>query len=430
MAKKVLVLGSGGREHALAWKLAQSEKVGKVFIASGNAGTSKVGENITINPRFTSELIRFIEREKIDLTVVGPEYLLEDGIVDAFKLAGFPIFGPTKKAARIEWSKAFAKRLMKEEGIPTADFEIFRKGSVERIYLYDNLEKFGMPVVIKDSGLAGGKGVFVCHTRDGIEKALSQLTFADEIIAEKFLSGREVSIHALCDGETSVLFPPSQDCKPLYSGGPNTGGMGVYAPVPLETTLLAGLVAPWLAQEIMGRIKDKVVAPALERLKKWRCGEFIGCLYPGLMVTSKGFKVLEFNARFGDPETQAYSMLFESDLYDALEACVEGWLSEIEIKWRPGAAVCVVLASEGYPGQCKTEVPIYGLNEAAKLSNVEIFHAATKFQDGRVVTNGGRVLSVTAHGKDIQEARERAYEAVRMIKFEGMYFRSDIGKEA
>lgn len=419
MSKKVLVLGSGGREHALAWKLAQSEKVGKVFIAPGNAGTSKFGENVLINPRFTSELIRFVEREKIDLTVVGPEYLLEDGIVDAFKSFGFPIFGPTKKASRIEWSKAFAKRLMKEEGILTADFEIFRKDSIERVCINDHLKKFGLPVVIKNSGLAAGKGVFVCRSRDEIETALFKLTFADEIIAEKFLSGREVSIHALCDGRTSVLFPPSQDCKSLYPGGPNTGGMGVYAP------------APWVAQEAIIRIKNEIVTPALERLRKWRCGEFIGCFYPGLMMTDDGPKVLEFNARFGDPETQAYMMLLESDLYDIIEDCVFGWLTKMRIIWKAGAAVCVVLVSKGYPGSpYKTEALIYGLDEAAKLSNVEIFHAGTKFQDGRVVTNGGRVLGVTAHGKDIKEARERAYEAVKMIRFEGMYFRDDIGKNA
>lgn len=416
MAKRVLVLGSGGREHALAWKLAQSKKVGKVFIAPGNAGALKVGENIQIIPRFTFDLFRFVEREKIDLTVVGQEYLLEDGIVDEFKLRGFPIFGPTKKAARIEWSKSFAKRLMEEGGIPTADFDIFKRGSRKMACIYDHLKKFGMPVVIKDSGLAGGKGVFICGTREEIDNALWRLPLMDEIIAEKFLAGREISIHALCDGKTSVLFPPSQDCKPLCLGGPNTGGMGAYAP------------ASWVASEMMTRIKNEIIAPALERLKKWRCGEFIGCLYPGLIITDEGLKVLEFNARFGDPETQAYMILLKSDLYDILESCVEGRLSEIEIKWKPGAAVCVVLVSEGYPGKYEDGFPIYGLKTVDRLPNVQIFHAGTKLDCGRVVTYGGRVLGVTAYGEDLKSARERAYEAVKMIKFEGMRYRDDIGE--
>src|SRR3989344_2847662 len=414
---KVLIVGKGGREHALVWKIIQSPKVSKIFCAPGNAGIAQLAECIEIEADDVSGLVRFAEGKNIDLTVVGPEDSLALGIVDIFRSRGLRIFGPTRAAAKIEWSKAFAQRLMRDNGIPTAPFRIFRNHD----RALDYIRKHGAPIVIKVNGLASGKGVYPCKTLAEAEEALAEIMLkhihkeaGNEVIIEEFLDGQEISIHAFCDGKTSILMPTSQDHKPIGDGdkGRNTGGMGTIAPV------------PWVSAEMLQNIDRQIVKPTLNALAE--LGQpFTGCLYPGL----KGQKVLEFNARFGDPETQSYMRLLKTDLLDILAAWGDGNLVEQKIEWRSGFAACVVLASGGYPGEYTKKIPILGVEEAEKVPGVVVFHAGTMFSD-QLRTSGGRVLGVTAIGKTLRETLGLSYKAISYIKFEGMQYRKDIGAKA
>jgi len=421
MGSKVLIIGNGGREHALAWKLVQSSNVDKLYVAPGNGGTRNVAENVSIEATDTESLIRFAEKNKIDLTVVGPDDPLAMGIVDAFKSRDLRIFGPTRKAAKIEWSKAFAKKLMRGQNIPTAPFQIFR----EYDKALDYVCKHGVPIVVKASGLALGKGAYPCKTFAEARKALAEIMLkrvykeaGNEVIVEEFLDGQEISIHALCDGKTSILLPTAQDHKPIgdYDKGKNTGGMGTIAPV------------PWVTAEMLQNVERQIVKPTLNGLAK-QGRIFTGCLYPGLKMTPTGLKVLEFNARFGDPETQSYMRLLKTDLFDILEACVEGKLAELTIEWHSGFAVCVVIASGGYPEKYKKDIPIFGVDQAEKIPGIVVFHAGTTYSN-QLLTCGGRVLGVTAAGKTLQEALGEAYEAIKYVKFDGMQYRKDIGVKA
>jgi phosphoribosylamine---glycine ligase len=414
---KILVVGSGGREHAISWKLSRSSKVERLYVAPGNAGTTQVAENVDIKATDITGLMQFAKQKEIDLTIVGPDDPLAAGIVDEFQRAGLKIFGPTKAAARIESSKAFSKQLMAEQVIPTAKFAVFSDEASATRYLQEQ----NFPMVVKASGLALGKGVFICQSLDegrrAVEAIMSEKVFGEagnEVVIEEYLEGPEVSI---CDGTDLVLFPSSQDHKPIYDGdkGPNTGGMGTIAPV------------PWFSNQELEKAKQ-IVRQTLKGLE--RAGSpFSGCLYPGLKITSSGAKVLEFNARFGDPETQVYMRLLETDLVEVIEACLDHRLGSLEIKWKPGFAVCIVLASGGYPGEYQKGVPVNGLEELATQKDIVVFHAGTTRKNG-VVTSGGRVLSVTATGKTLEHALEKAYQAVGLVHFEGMQYRHDIGRNS
>lgn len=421
MKTDVLIIGNGGREHALAWKLSQSPRIGKLYVAPGNGGTRQVAENIPIDKNDIDGLIKFAKKNEIGLTVVGPDNSLALGVVDVFLSGGLRIFGPTCAAAEVESSKAFAKNLMDEAGISTAAFKIFSEYEKALEYVRER----GAPIVVKASGLALGKGVYVCKTLAHAETALSEIMLdhvhkdaGNEVVVEEFLDGQEISIHAFCDGKTFVLFPPAQDHKPIHDGdeGKNTGGMGTIVPV------------SWVNADTLKIVGEQVVRPTLEALAK-HGRSFSGLLYPGLKMTSNGLKVLEFNARFGDPETQSYMRLLKTDLLDILEACVDGTLAELTIEWHPGFAVCVVIASDGYPDEYKKGVSLRGIAEAECVSDVVIFHSGTNF-DGELKTSGGRVLGVSAIGNTLSDALDRAYEAARLIQFEGMQYRNDIGAKA
>lgn len=419
MSVDVLLIGSGGREHALAWKLKQSPQTGKLYIAPGNGGTRTLGENIPIGVTEFEKLADFAAEKKVGLTVVGPDDPLALGIVDFFRARGLRVWGPTKAAAQIEASKAFSKQLMADAGIPTAAFKIFTDYKEALEYIHAK----GAPIVVKASGLALGKGVYVCQTLEEAEQALKEIMLdklfkdaGDEIVIEEFLDGQEISIHVLSDGKDFLMFPPSQDHKPVGEGdtGPNTGGMGTIASV------------PWVSTDVLVSVGQDVVRPTLDALAK-RGAPFVGLLYPGLKMTSKGPKVLEFNARFGDPETQVYMRLMKSDILDLFEACVDGNLAVQKIEWNSGFATNIVLASGGYPGEYKKGLPIAGIEDAEKIPGVIVFHAGTKVENGQLVTNGGRVLSISAVGATLKESLARAYEAADKIKFEGKYMRRDIG---
>jgi len=414
----VLIVGGGGREHALAWKLSTSPRIGKLYVAPGNGGTRTVGENVPIAADDIPTLVNFAKEHSIGLTVVGPDNSLALGIVDAFQSTGLRIFGPSKSAAQIESSKAFSKKLMHESGIPTAEFQIFSKYEEALAYVH----KRGAPIVVKASGLALGKGVYVCETVGEAEKALKEIMIdhahkdaGAEVVVEDFLDGEEISVHALSDGKEYLMFPASRDYKRIGEGdtGKNTGGMGTIAPV-------LGADDP-----MMGEIQKTLVGPALENLASQGM-PFSGLLYPGLKMTSKGPKVLEFNARFGDPETQVYMRLMKTDLLDILEACADGKLAGKRVEWNAGFAVNIILASEGYPDAYKKGFPITGIDEAEKVPGVVVFHAGTSY-DSELKTSGGRVLGVSAVGGTLQIALERAYAAADSIQFEGKYFRRDIG---
>jgi phosphoribosylamine--glycine ligase len=418
----LLIIGSGGREHALAWKLKQSPRVGKIFVAPGNAGTAQLGENVDIKATDVAALVKFADEHKIYLTIVGPDDALALGIVDEFQKRGLKIWGPNKLAAQIEASKAFAKELMQKNNIPTAEFQTFT--DYEKALEY--IKQKGTPIVIKASGLALGKGVSVCKTPKEAKRFLQDVMvnkiFGDsgsQVVIEEFLQGQEFSIHAFSDGETFKLLPSSQDHKPIFDGGlgPNTGGMGTIAPV------------PWVSDDLMANVSSEIVKPALAGLENVAC-RFIGCLYPGLMMTKDGPKVIEFNARFGDPETQSYMRLLKTDLLDILEACVNGKIADIKIEWSKKYACCIVLASGGYPGKYEKGKSITGIEQAEALNDVVIFHAGTAIRGRMSVTNGGRVLGVTAIADDLQSALGKAYAAVKLIHFEGMHFRTDIGQKS
>ncbi len=413
----VLIVGSGGREHALAWALTRSPAVSRVLVAPGNGGTATIGENLPFSATDIPQLVAAAREHAVDLTVVGPEEPLARGLVDAFQEAGLLAFGPTAAAARIEASKAWAKDVMRAAGVPTARATIVTELQEARTALTD----FSYPVVIKASGLAAGKGAVIASDRDEAERTLQWMLVerglgaaADQVLIEEFLNGREASCLVVTDGDTVVPLQPARDYKRLGDGdtGPNTGGMGAYAPVPD--------VSPELQQQIL----ERIIVPTLDELRR-RGIVYRGVLYAGLMLTAEGPKVLEFNCRFGDPETQVILPLLESDLAALLLAAARGTLHEIgALRWQPGAAVTVVLASGGYPGPYQTGFPIEGLDTVP--GDVLVFHAGTRRADGQVVTAGGRVLNVTAVAPTFAAARERVYAAIRTIRFPGMTYRRDI----
>jgi phosphoribosylamine--glycine ligase len=413
----ILIIGSGGREHSLAWKLKQSPKVRKIYIAPGNGGTHAVGEDVAIEATDVEKLLAFALEKKIGLTVVGPENPLALGVVDAFQTKGLVIFGPTKAAAQVESSKAFAKNLMQEAGVPTAEFGTFKNEQDAFAYV----QKRGAPIVIKDSGLVFGKGVRVCQSVPEAETALKEI-FSEpdkEVVIEDFLDGPEVSIHALCAGTDFRLFPATQDHKRIGNGdtGKMTGGIGAIYPLPFVT------------EELMQQIGETIVRPTLETLAK-RGTPFSGLLYPGLILTSRGPKVLEYNARFGDPECELYMRLLKNDLFDVLLASATDDLSKISLEFEKKAGVNLILCSGGYPDDYKKGLPITGIEEAGQVEGVIVFHAGTTMQSGQLVTNGGRVLAVSAVGENLKQALDRAYTATNRIEFEGKYFRRDIGAKS
>jgi phosphoribosylamine--glycine ligase len=422
----VLVVGKGGREHALVWKLAQSPRVEKVFCAPGNAGTAIDGVNVPIDVNEFDKLIRFAKKEHVGLTVVGPEEPLVNGISDAFRKEGLRVFGPSKSAARIEGSKVFAKQLMRHADVPTAEFKVFDHPEPAK-YWVDTRE---YPVVVKADGLAAGKGVIVCSTGEDAKRGIDRIMIHEEfggqagrqIVIEKKLDGEELSVLALVGGRSILPLPPTQDHKAVFDGdkGPNTGGMGAYCPAPKGT------------RELMAKIESEVFVPVVHAMKRGRY-PFNGLLYGGIILTNQGPRVLEFNARFGDPEVQPLMMRLRGDLLDLLEAVVDESLSELDenkVDWDPRPAVCVVMASGGYPGKYETGKPIAGLDEVSRMPDVKVFHAGTRLDNGRVLTDGGRVLGVTALGDTLADAKKRAYEAVHKISFKGMHFRTDIADKA
>ncbi len=420
----VLIIGSGGREHALAWKIAQSPRAKHVFVAPGNAGTAADAENIDIAENDFAGLIRFAKELKVDLTVVGPEAPLAAGIVDAFEKEKLRIFGPSKAAAELEASKVFCKDLLRSADVPSADYKTFRDPDRAIQYLK---EREDVPVVVKADGLAAGKGVVVCDTREQALEAVRQIArekvfgeAGNRVIIEERLHGQEASVLAITDGQTIVTLQPAQDHKPAYDGdtGPNTGGMGAYSPAPL------------VSDKLLHWIAEHVLVPTVHAMKRIR-RPFRGVLYAGLMITNQGPKVLEYNARFGDPECQPLVMRLKTDLVDVLDAAVRGELDQIgPLQWDPRPAVCVVMASEGYPGKYTKGHPIRGLEEASAVADVKVFHAGTSLRERQVVTAGGRVLGVTALGDSILKAKLQAYTAVKKIRWDGAWCRKDISDKA
>jgi phosphoribosylamine--glycine ligase len=416
----VLVIGNGGREQALAWKLALSESVNKVYIAPGNGGSKGKVENVNIKYDDVSGLLDFAKLNSIDLTVIGQEAASEVGVVDAFLAADLVIFGPTKSAVRIESSKAFSKDLMKQKNIPTAEYKNFSDPESAKDYAKSR----SLPVVIKADGLATGKGVIIAHNESDIDEAINDIMvkriFGDSgnsVVVEDFLKGREASIHVLSDGDSTVIFPASQDHKQIFNNdkGPNTGGMGAYAPV------------DWISEQNIEFIKTHAVEPALNGMKD-KGAKFNGCLYPGLMIDGSDIMLLEFNARFGDPETEVYMRLLDADLYEILKSCATGTLDSSKVSWQNGYAITVVLASGGYPASYSKGLPISGIEQAEKLEDIVVFHAGTEIKENQLVTAGGRVLNITATGKTLDEAIDKAYKAVKLINFKGMQYRTDIGQ--
>lgn len=427
---KLLVIGSGGREHALVWKLAQSRHVTRMWCAPGNAGiggerlagNGAVVECISIGAKDLDGLLGFAEVERPDLTVVGPDDPLAMGVVDRFQAAGFKVWGPNRKAAQFEASKSFSQEFMERHGIPT-----MRAGVFEDMALASRFAaELGGRCAVKADGLALGKGVLICRDMAQADAAIESMLVGGQfgeagkrVVIQELLEGMEVSLHALSDGKTVRLFPTSQDHKAAYDGdeGPNTGGMGTYSP------------APFLGEEDLRGLERSVLEPWLRGCQAEGI-DFRGMLYPGLMLTEGGAKVLEFNARFGDPETQVYLPRLKNDLVEVLLACVEGTLDRVELEWSEDAAVCVVMASGGYPGGYEKGKVIRGLDRVAGMSGVKVFHAGTALKDGEVVTSGGRVLGVTAWGEGLAAAREAAYAAVGVIEFEGVQYRRDIAMKA
>ena len=419
---KVLILGSGGREHALAWAVSRSPRVKEVVCAPGNGGMAQVARCVPVDLKDVTAMVRLAEAEQADLTIVGPELPLSLGVVDAFTERGYRIFGPTREAARLESSKAFAKQFMKRQQIPTANYAICTSAKE----VEESIKLFHPPIVVKADGLAAGKGVIICPTRRFAEETAQGLfsgellgTAEFQVVVEEFLEGEELSFLCLSDGTHVVPLVPAQDHKRIGEGdtGPNTGGMGVYS--------TSEMLEPTMTQWILHHIAEPTV-----RGMSQENTPFVGVLYCGLMMTARGPQVLEYNARFGDPETQAILMRLESDLVDALEACIDGRLSEVEFRWASGASACVVASSSGYPGSYKTGLPIGGLSSAAQTPGVEVFHSGTSRIGNQLVTSGGRVLGVTATGESLEQALGRAYEAMAQVHFDGMYYRHDIGHRA
>jgi phosphoribosylamine--glycine ligase len=424
----ILVIGNGGREHALAWKLKQSPRAERVFVAPGNAGTALEAENVLIQTNDFRRLVRFAKENNIGLTVVGPEAPLADGIVDAFTAEKLKIFGPSKAAAQLEASKVFCKNMLRTADVPTADYRVFKTPENAERYILDRYpsEDQDCPLVVKADGLAAGKGVIVCRKRADALGAIARIRGGEfgeagrEIVIEERLDGHEASILAITDGRTIVTLPACQDHKPAYDGdqGPNTGGMGAYCPTAL------------VDDKMMRYTEEHILVPTVHTMKRTR-QPFKGVLYAGLMVTNQGPKVLEYNVRLGDPECQPLLMRLKSDLVTVLEATVDGRLDEVgQLEWDPRPAICVVMASEGYPGDYQKGRVIRGLEEAAAIPDVKVFHAGTTMQDGQVVTSGGRVLGVTALGNTISAAKLQAYTAVRCIRWPGAWCRKDISDKA
>lgn len=417
---KVLVVGSGGREHALCWKIAQRPDT-EIYVAPGNIGMVDVATLVNIKVDDIAGLVDFAKAEGIDLTVVGPELPLTLGIVDAFQEAGLACFGPNKAAAKLEGSKAFSKELMKKYGIPTAAFDTFT--DVEKAKAF--VDEIGVPCVVKADGLAAGKGVIICMTREEADKAIEDMltdhAFGDAsatIVIEEYMVGPEVSVLAFADGKTVLPMVSAQDHKRIFDGdkGPNTGGMGAYSPAPVYTEALSAEVNKTI-------IEPTIAAMAAEGTP------FTGILYTGLMLTEKGPRVLEYNVRFGDPETQPIMVRMKSDIVELFQACVDGKLDEATLEWHDEAAVCVIMASGGYPASSEKGVPIHGLDDIAAEEAI-VFHSGTAEKDGEIVTNGGRVLGVTAKDATIKGAIDKAYAAVEKINFDHMQFRRDIGARA
>ncbi len=426
---RILVVGGGGREHALIWKLAQSPRAERIYCAPGNAGIARLAECINLKPTDLDGLANFAQAQRVDLTIVGPEAPLVAGIVDRFEARGLPVFGPATDPARLEGSKSFAKDLMVRYGIPTAAYRAFDVEEEAHAYLrdyYGNLAENSPRLVVKADGIAAGKGVVVVDTQDEAHLAVRRMmgdrifgAAGDRVIIEECLEGEEVSIMAFTDGEAVVPMPPAQDHKRVFDndGGPNTGGMGAYSPVPCAP--------PTVTHEAL----ETVLKPAVAAVRDLGI-PYKGVLYAGLMLTPKGMKVLEFNCRFGDPETQAIIPLLESDLVDVIDTAVNCCLEQVEVKWRREAAVSVVAASGGYPGDYTTGKLIEGLDKAAASEGCAVFHAGTREANGQYLTDGGRVLAVTGLGADIAEAKARAYAGMSHIKFEGIHYRTDIAHRA
>jgi phosphoribosylamine--glycine ligase len=419
---KVLLIGSGGRENALAWKLAQSEKLEQLFIAPGNPGTAAFGKNIDFNSDDQKSLLEFALKEKIDITIVGPEAPLAAGIVDLFKENGIKVFGPKKEAAQLESSKVFAKNLMQKYDIPTAEYQSFSDPQKAAAYIKEK----GAPIVVKAEGLAAGKGVIVAQEVEEAVKAVEKIMVdekfgeaGEKIVVEEYLEGEEATILSFCDGETIIPMIPSQDHKPAYDGGkgPNTGGMGAYAPAPVVTA------------ELMEYFKENIMQKTLAALQAENI-DFKGIIYFGLMIKDGNAKVLEYNVRFGDPEAQVVLPLLKTDLVDIIEAVLEGRLAEINIEWSAQKALCVVMASGGYPIKYEINKKITGIDEVEQDDELIVFQAGTKLIEGELYTAGGRVLAVTALADEFKDVIDKAYAGVDKIHFEDFHIRSDIGYKA
>ncbi len=417
---KVLIVGSGGREHAIAWKVAQSEKVDKIYVAPGNGGISEIAECVGIGAMEFDKLVAFAKEKSIDLTIIGMDDPLVGGVVDAFEAEGLRVFGPRKNAAILEGSKAFSKDLMKKYNIPTAAYETFDSPEAALEYL----EIAKCPIVLKADGLALGKGVLICNTREEAKEGVKTLMLdkqfgsaGNTIVVEEFMTGREVSVLSFVDGNTIKIMTSAQDHKRAKDGdqGLNTGGMGTFSPSPFYT------------DEVDAFCKKYIYQATVEAMKA-EGREFKGIIFFGLMLTEDGPKVLEYNARFGDPETQVVLPRMKNDIVDVFEACIDGTLSDIQLDFEDNAAVCVVLASDGYPEHYDKGFEISGLDSFKEKDGYYVFHAGTKIENGKVLTNGGRVLGVTAKGENLKAARANAYEATKWIQFDNKYMRNDIGK--
>ena len=420
--QKILIIGAGGgREHAIGWKIAQSPRAGQLFFARGNAGTALLGTNLDIKETDIPKLLEFAKKEKINLTLALSDDPLALGIVDEFQKAGLRIWGPTKEAAKLEWSKAFSKDFMRRNNLPTANFEIFTNFQKAKEYA----TKQSLPIVIKASGLALGKGVVIAQTLneayETLENIMQKKIFGDsgnEVVIEEFLEGPEISIHAFSDGKNYKMFPASQDHKKIGEGdiGPNTGGIGTITPL------------QFVSKGLMDQIEKEIVLPTLKAMSL-EGTPFEGILYPGLILTKNGPKILEYNARFGDPEAQIYMRLLDIDILDIFEACIDEKLDKVEIKWKNIFSCNIVLVSGGYPGNYEKGNPIL-IEEGGGGGDIVIFHAGTKMENNKLVTNGGRVLGVSAIGNTLEEALQKAYQAIKKISFDGMQYRKDIGQKA
>jgi len=417
----VVVIGSGGREHALAWRLSQSRGIGRLFAMPGNPGISGLAEAVLIDPMNFAAVVKFCQQNKVGLVVVGPEDPLAGGLVDELEKAGIRAFGPSKSAARLEGDKWFSKELMRQQSVPTAEARSFSDPAAAEEYIQTR----GVPIVIKATGLAKGKGVTVCYrlsdAMESIDRVMRKREFGDagaRVVIEEMLTGPEVSVLALVDGGSIYVMEPCQDHKPVDDGntGPMTGGMGVICPTPN------------ISADVMRQVEREVFVPLLDGLRRDEI-PFKGVLYAGLMLTVGGPKVLEFNVRFGDPETQPLMMRLKSDLLELINHVVDSTLDQATIEWDPRPSVCVVAASKGYPGKYARGVPISGIDAAEAIADVKVFHSGTAMKQGQLVTDGGRVLGVTALGDTIEDARKQAYAAMSLVQFEGMHYRKDIGRK-